>query len=228
VLNGKPIEKTSVEMRLSPLGWPAGADSDDMLFRAYNDAAGDAQQVYQGFQQVVAANANNPALTDIGQRQARFDWAEKNLPALHKQLETVRQRAADATAGAMKMMTASFTEPATEPQDIAMMQEVRNWLRGLPENQRAATVVEMARKGDRTILRAVLNAPSYLTGVTEDQLMNVREIVAKADHPERFAKLELVQRAAEYAELACDRELRYVEQEAMLLGKTPGARPVAA
>lgn len=223
MLNGKPIDRLSVTMRFNPLGWPAGADADDPLYRFHHDAAIDAQRVFDTFERLSATNAQNEGLTEIGRRQAAHEWSEKHLPELREKLAKVRERVAETTEGAMKTMTSGITAPAEKPHDIALLQEVRDWLRGLPENERSSKVFDLARKGDRTILRAVLNGPSYLTGVTEGQLFDIRAIVAEADHPERFAKLQLVQRAAEYAELACDRVIRYVEQESTVLGRVPGA-----
>ncbi|MEN3793374.1 hypothetical protein [Fulvimarina sp. MAC3] len=223
----EPITRSALEVRLNPLGWPVEADASEHYIQPYNAAAGEAQAVYEAFQKASAEAANNPGLTDIGRRQAAHDWAEKHLPALREKLARIRSSAAETIENAGKSMTAAFTAPAEEPQDIAMLQEVRSWLRTMPENQRTMKVVELARAGDRTALRAVLTAPSYLTGVDHDLLTQVRDIVSEADHPERFAKVQAVKKAATYSERALDGVIRFIEQEGTVLGKRPGSTDTA-
>jgi hypothetical protein len=66
-----------------------------------------------------------------------------------------------------KELTEQFTKPATEPHDIALLQEARSWLRSLPESERLSRAQKLAADGDKTALRALLTAPAYLTGIDE-------------------------------------------------------------
>lgn len=220
----EPIAKSAVELRLNPLGWPAEADAAEHYIRPYNDASADAQTAYDAFQVAAAASRANQGLTDLGKRQANHEWAEKNLPALREKLSRVKAQAAETIENATKSMTKSFTAPAEEPHDIALLQEVRTWLRTLPEKDRTAKVVELASSGDRTALRAVLTAPSYLTGVGGDLLDKVRDIVAQADDPVKFAKVQAIRKASLFAERALDGVIRFIEQEGTVNGKRPGAK----
>lgn len=224
----EPISKGAVQIRLNPVGWPTEADASEHYIRPYNDAAGDAQDAFAAFEREAAAAAGNLGLTDLGKRQAIFDWAEKNLPALREKLNRIRAQASDTVENASKTMTEGFTKPAEEPHDIALLQEVRTWLRTMPESQRTMKVIELARAGDRTALRAVLTAPTYLTGVDADLLSRVRDIVAQTDHPERFAKVQAVRKASEFAERALDGVIRFIEQEGTVQGKRPGQPSEAA
>lgn len=56
-----------------------------------------------------------------------------------------------------------FTKPATEPHDIALLQEVRTRLRSLPETERLSRAQKLAADGDKTA-RALLTAPSLPDG----------------------------------------------------------------
>lgn len=219
-----PITKSAVELRLNVMGWPAEADASEHFIRPYNDASTDAQTAYDAFQAASAAARANPGLNEVGKRQANHEWAEKNLPALREKLNRVKAQAAETIENATKTMTASFTAPAEEPHDIALLQEVRTWLRTMPEGQRTMKVVELARSGDRTALRAVLTAPTYLTGVDRSLLDQVRDIVAEADDPVRFGKVQAIRKASLYAERALDGVIRFIEQEGTVLGRRPGEK----
>jgi hypothetical protein len=219
----EPIKRTAVEIRLNPLGWPKEADAGEYFIKPYNDAAGVAERAFSAFDAACKANQQNEGLTAIGQRQANHAWAEANLPELRETLAKIRERATETIENGNKAMTSAFTVPAEEPHDIALLQEVRTWIRTMPEHERTTKVMELARKGDRTALRAVLTAPAYLTGIDHDLLSQVRDVVAQADHPERFAKVQAVKAASIYAERALDGVIRYVEQESILMGRVPGA-----
>jgi ferredoxin-NADP reductase len=111
--------------------------------------------------------------------------------------------------------------PATEAADVALMQEVRTWLRSLPEQERLTRSRQLASNGDKTALRAMLTAPTYLTGVNEELLALVRDEAAKRAHPERHTKLEAFRKGANVAERAVDGVIRYVEQETGTMSMLP-------
>jgi hypothetical protein len=94
------------------------------------------------------------------------------------------------------------------------MQEIRPWLRSLPEAERLNRAQKLAADGDKTALRAMLTALTYLTGVNEEMLALIRDEVAKRAQPERHAKLEAFRKEAVVANRAVDGANRYVDQEA--------------
>ena len=69
-------------------------------------------------------------------------------------------------------LTADLRVPATEPHDILLMQEIRTWLRSLPEAERLKQIRKLSGQGDKSVLRAMLTVPPYLTGVDEELLVD--------------------------------------------------------
>lgn len=61
----------------------------------------------------------------------------------------------------MNKLTDEFTKPATETHDVALLQEVRTWLRSMPEMARLTRARKLAADGDKSALRALLTAPAY-------------------------------------------------------------------
>ena len=102
--------------------------------------------------------------------------------------------------------------PATEPHDIALLQEIRTWLRSLPETERLSRAQKLAADGDKIALRALLTAPAYLTGVDENLLALVRDEAARKADPRRYAKLEAMRKASTAADRAVEGVIRYIEQ----------------
>ena len=64
------------------------------------------------------------------------------------------------------------------------------------------------------MLRAILTAPTYLSGVDEKLLGEVKDEAIRRQHPDRYARLEVIRKAALAADRALAGVIRYVEQEA--------------
>lgn len=59
---------------------------------------------------------------------------------------------------------------------IMLMREIREFLWDLPEHERTRRVFDLSQKGDRTMLRAVLSAPTYLTGIDQQIVTDLQEL----------------------------------------------------
>lgn len=209
-----PIAKTAVEIRLHRDNWPPGVDpSTQGAPLALNQAWTAAQEVFTGFLEARQTHATSDQLTPTGARAADIAWAQENLPALRERLTRIRRMSSQAESSLMEKLTADFTEPATDSNDIALMQEIRTWLRTLPDTERLNRIRQLAEQGDKSALRAVLTGPIYLTGVNEEMLVIVRNEAAKKAYPDRHARLEAFRKASEAADRAVEGVIRYVEQE---------------
>jgi hypothetical protein len=124
-------------------------------------------------------------------------------------------------------LTGPFSTPPEDAADIALAQEIRTWLRSLPPDERTDAVGRLVNKGDVTALRAVLTAPSYLTGLDETELAYIRDDAAKAADPERYRTLQSLRKAGEVAERAVEGVARYLHQEATAAPPPPHSRPAA-
>jgi len=214
VVTYDPIDEYAVETRLELGYWPQELDPQDVAAPStYHRALTGAGEVFAFYRALRRALRDDPRLTPAGVQAELKKWAETNLPKLEKSLEDTRKTAAGVEAFLPKKLLENVAPPATEPADLALMQEVRSYLRGLPEEQRMDTVRQLAAKGDNSALRAVLTAPAYLTGLDDTLLGHIRDNAMQAADPDRFAKLEACRKAATLAERALDGVVRYIHTE---------------
>ena len=67
---------------------------------------------------------------------------------MRERLATIRRTTAQTISNLSAKLSAYVTEPATEPADLAMMQEIRTWLRSLPAPERLNQIRKLATEGD--------------------------------------------------------------------------------
>lgn len=101
----------------------------------------------------------------------------------------------------------------TEPADIALLAEIRSWVRSLPEKERAMKMLSVASSGDKMALRAVLNAPSYLTGLDAKMMERIRDEMFRRADPVQHEKDIAIVKALNVAERAVDGVLRFIDHE---------------
>ena len=208
------IAKSAVELRLNPAHWPAELNRKELSAPfEMNKAIEAANDVFVRFQEAHQTHATSGNLTPAGIRAADAEWAAENLPTLRERLIKIRRTAEKAETSMIAELTADLRVPATEPHDILMMQEIRTWLRSLPEAERLKQIRKLSGQGDKSVLRAMLTVPPYLTGVDEELLVALRDDAARRAYPERHAKMEAFRKAANVAERAVEGVIRYVEQE---------------
>ena len=212
VVRREPISEGAVRIRLDSGNWPEGLEGDYAASVMY-EAIEEAQDAYQAFLDARGRHGADQKLTTAGAHDADAKWAEANLSRLRKRLDEIRQRAASFEASRKKAVMEELGPAPFEPADVALLQEIRTWLRSLPENQRTMKVFGLTRNGDRTALKAVLSAPGYLTGVNEEVMGQLRDDVFRRAKPERDAKHQAFRKAITVADRAVDGVLRYVEQE---------------
>ncbi len=212
VVRREPISEGAVRIRLDSGNWPEGLEGENAASVMY-EAIEEAQDAYQAFLDARGRHGADQKLTTAGAHDADAKWAEANLSRLRKRLDEIRQRAASFEASRKKAVMEELGPAPFEPADVALLQEIRTWLRSLPENQRTMKVFDLTRNGDSTALKAVLSAPGYLTGVNEEVMGQLRDDVFRRAKPERDAKHQAFRKAITVADRAVDGVLRYVEQE---------------
>jgi hypothetical protein len=80
--------------------------------------------------------------------------------------------------------------------------EMRTHLRGLSQSARAALL--LTDNPDLTLVQAVLEAPGFSSGVSDDMRMRMLEIVVNRDHPEELAWIAETEEALELLDAATD------------------------
>ncbi len=207
-----PIDRNSLKIRINdhmlPKGLPATETPNAALtaFRA-------AQAIYEEFEQVRAAHGSNRNLSVEGAQAATREWAKSKLANLELSLRSLRGRA-DLYEQARQRRAVEWLGPEpTEPADIALLTEIRSWVRSLPEKERAMKMLSVASSGDKMALRAVLNAPSYLTGLDAEMMERIRDEMFRRADPVQHEKDIAIVKALNIAERAVDGVLRFIDHE---------------
>jgi hypothetical protein len=82
-------------------------------------------------------------------------------------------------------------------------------LRGLKPMDRLKTILGAARDGDDSMASAVLHAPSLLSGMSANELANVRRTWASLRYPDDLARLETWEKARVHLDRAAALTLEY-------------------
>jgi hypothetical protein len=171
----------------------------------------DARKVLSAFDSVRAEVMADRRLSPVGKRDALKEWKDTQLPVLRASLERAAQQAAAAEESAVTSIMRGQIEKPTEVADAMLDQEVRSHFRSMPTDLARSDALRRL-SGDKTVLRAVLTAPTFLSGLSEVQLEQVRTAAAKAADPERWAKVEIMRQGWAATEKAVAAAARAVEQ----------------
>lgn len=206
-----PINKDAVELRLHPARWPEVLDRQGLGGEnTCHNAIEEARKRFNHFESVLADCKADRNLSAAGRRAKLKAYLDQHGPGLLKHLPSIEERAKGVEDAKRTLMRDTQAPPPVEPADIALMQEIRGWLRSLPEIERASTVRRVAMAGDRSALRAVATAPDYLTQVDRPTFDALREHLFQQDHPERAAKMAAFPQAANLASLAIQGVVEYI------------------
>jgi len=228
----RPVDAFQVETRLSPLAWPTTLDSNsNAIALDMSGAWSEAREVYQGFTNHYQAAARDEKLSPTGVAAENAAWARRELPKLEKRLTQIMERSDEVITRFTKKLQDEYMgkyagEP-TEPHEIALAQEIRGFIRGLPEIERTSQVMTLINKGDKAAIRAVLSAPSYLTGVDQSFIEQVRDDMIRRTNPEQHAKLEAVRAGREATIRAMDYVIRHIGSETRTLAELRGPKQAA-
>lgn len=136
--------------------------------------------------------------TPVGRSNVLKDEASKSyLPALQAAFRPI----ADALAAAKRARSA-ISIPAPDPSNIAAAlerQEIRQMVKGMKPNDRMAF---LTGSKDERIADAVLSAPSALSGLSDDQFTQVRDLAVDRRFGDRVAEIRAAEEAAEAAQAA--------------------------
>lgn len=105
-------------------------------------------------------------ITDKAQERCgrAFDQAYKSLTSLTQTLDE------------------SLNKPLEQTTHTAICQEIRTYVRSLPQDKRDAFVNEAVKRGDMQVMNSVLGAPSYLSGISDERkAIWLRDYRSKAD-----------------------------------------------
>jgi hypothetical protein len=173
----------------------------------------EARETFTKYTATRASADANKHLTAEGKLAACREWVEGVLPDVTKRLEAVRKEQGELETRTVKSLADGVMKRPEDPADIAELQEIRTFLRSLPDGERMDKLDFLVRKGDTTALRAVLTAPAYLTGLDENVVALLRDDVARKANPERYAKVEKLRKGLKAAERALEGVQRFMVQD---------------
>lgn len=153
-------------------------------------------QLFSAAQQKFAEIDASQDYTVSGRKAAKREWAKANAGALKEAIAAIN--AADAE---IKQTRSKMTPQALDSTDIVgamRRQEIRAYLRGLPDAKRAAMFLEGPTWSvDPEIALAVTEAPAALSGVSDDAKNRLLERSHGVRYPEELAQIENISAASE-------------------------------
>lgn len=143
-------------------------------------------------QQINTLRANpDPSNTENAHVLAVADRSAKVLDGLNRGYDEARKALQTAEAGYQAEIDQRARLTPT-----AHAAEIRSVVRGLPdESARYAAVIGAMQSGDAATVAAVLSAPGITSGLTDDQISNLRQMHTRRQAPEQLAALEAVKKA---------------------------------
>jgi hypothetical protein len=150
------------------------------------------------FGQRVTSIKADPSFTQLGRDKALKDEAVKNcLPGLKAASGPIAKALADA-----RKARAAISLPAPDPSNIAAAlerQEIRAMVRVMKPAERMSFLTGTV---DERVADAVLSAPGVLSGLSDDQFGQIRDLVVDRRHGDQIAQIREAEEVAEAAEAA--------------------------
>lgn len=144
----------------------------------------------------------DPSLTEQAHVLRVHQVAEKGIERIGKGYDRARTALATAEAGYLAEIDA-----ATRMTPTAHASEIRAVVRAMPEQERYSTLISAMTSGDAVTLAAVLTAPGITSGLTDDQVSNLRSMYQRKVAPDAVASLEAVRKAQRKVMAAFDQVL---------------------
>jgi hypothetical protein len=167
---------------------------------------------------------NDGRLSAAGKREVLNEWVAENIPALAKRSASIHE--------AVERSTKTTYERAEE--DLAIEAEckhgpeIRAWLAKKGPLERNDILRRQLANGDLSGARAVLDGPSYLSGIDDETtLADLREDTLRRVAPKRFERLDAITRGGGIAKMALSAATRAIEEIAsapIVTGSPPAPR----
>ncbi|MBR0703130.1 hypothetical protein JQ599_24730 [Bradyrhizobium diazoefficiens] len=177
------LTDTEIAVRIAPtaLRWP----SPDVANTVAWDRLRDCVQVLQGLARAVDGNCfaaeQDRDLSAEGIRRRRTRIGQQALAELAelKPVKAAEKAVADNLAHLEERMV-EMPRPPSSIAEVMLAQEIREFVR----RQKSPIDFVMRSVGDRAVLSAILNAPNFLSGLSETEWNVVRGRARETLHPE--------------------------------------------
>jgi hypothetical protein len=143
--------------------------------------------------------SKNQNLSSLGRLDdVRAFVSKSTAPIIHRGRATARAARQDVAAWQVRLQP-----PSPDPKNVAaavLRSEMRTQLRGLSQSARYALL--LSETIDPTLAQAVLEAPNFSSGVTDEIRGRMVEIIINHDHPEQLAQIAQVEEAIKLLDAA--------------------------
>jgi len=176
------------------------------LATMYNCAA----QVFDAEKAISEAPATGDRVMVMGRIRPVSDASEgfgaavdKSVSAAAKSVDGQMKRLLGFEEGlATKVKNAVWDSDSERVSGVAVAGEVRGHFKKLPVGKRLSEAMAAIRAGDRRTTTALLSAPSYLSGLSEENLAIIRDLAGERFAPTEFAQLRATRSAIEKVQAA--------------------------
>jgi len=121
------------------------------------------------------------------------EFAEAAATALDRAAQVVDRRLAslNRSRDGLETRVAEALKDTAHPP--AVHAEIRAHLKGLSDSKRVSWLMSAAKRGDKATMHAILSAPAFLSGLTEEQVALARNEAARAVAAQDFEQLQALQ-----------------------------------
>jgi hypothetical protein len=188
------------DTRISPTLHPGIADEiadydDDTrpLLGATETAVSEAFNALKSIHDAKAAAATNPTLNEFAQLIAVDNHAEKRMTKVYASWS----RAVDVLNNNIATMENDLYAPVESKASRTMATEIRQHFAGLKDGEKMNALRKAIESGDETTATAVLGAPSYLSGLSEEMHAEYLRDWHNAQRPVEAKKIRAMRAATD-------------------------------
>jgi len=152
---------------------------------------------------------HDESLTEAGKLLKLADFASKHQELVTRKFDAVHKNLSVGIGALERQLNAPVVE-AARVSPFAV--EIRDHVKAMNPDQRMQWLNEMTRKDDRQSLNAVLGAPSYLTGLSDEMKAGYAAHYHRTTNPGLVARLDVMKKALDKVETLGGRLLLDVEK----------------
>lgn len=149
---------------------------------------------YQGLDSIHKAReaaATNPTLNDVGRLLVVAEFAEKKQLSITRGIDSAMSNLKKGIDAIDMQLSTPFEASA----GTSISAEIRAHVKAMPIGERTKFLVTAQRDGDTKTLRAVLGAPAYLSGLTNEEATIRTRQYHEANSPELARRLSVMKKA---------------------------------
>lgn len=144
------------------------------------------------FESDAAAVDNDPHLSPEGKAEKRAELFQKNYEGwLQSDATDIAEVLELGEEEKARLRDVAAPPPADDPHALQLASDIRNHVREMDRDGRRKFLLDQA--GDAQVISAILNAPAYLSGMSQIEHEHFRRRAMETLHPERVQRLDVLE-----------------------------------